>query len=82
MGLAGLEPARVLPRRILSPLRMPIPPQALRHQYSEKQHPKQLKCCIETLFAIERYTGEKSPTFASRSSEPDIPPGLFACYGS
>ena len=28
MGLAGLEPAWVLPRRILSPLRIPISPQA------------------------------------------------------
>ena len=28
MSLEGLEPSRVLPRRILSPLRMPIPPQA------------------------------------------------------
>ena len=29
MGLEGLEPSWVLPRRILSPLRLPIPPQAL-----------------------------------------------------
>ncbi len=28
MGLVGLEPTRILLRRILSPLRMPIPPQA------------------------------------------------------
>lgn len=28
MGLEGLEPSWVLPRRILSPLRLPIPPQA------------------------------------------------------
>ena len=30
MGLEGLEPSWVLPRRILSPLRLPIPPQARR----------------------------------------------------
>ena len=40
MSLEGLEPSWVLPRRILSPLRLPIPPQALeresRSEYPEK----------------------------------------------
>ncbi len=76
MGLAGLEPARVLPRRILSPLRMPIPPQALRHQYSEKQHPKQLKCCIETLFAIEKYPDGKHEPLLLAAQSPTYPRAL------
>lgn len=32
VGMVGLEPTRVLPRRILSPVRLPISPHA--HLYS------------------------------------------------
>ena len=39
MSLEGLEPSWVLPRRILSPLRLPIPPQARGRDDSGRFYP-------------------------------------------
>ena len=43
--LAGLEPARMLLRGILSPLRLPIPPQ--RHRLKENSAPELMQSFLE-----------------------------------